>query len=58
MDISKVEKEKSFVSGTTFFIYKKEDKKAKIKFNFYNYKDVKIFEDKLRNKNISVYNLG
>ena len=58
LDISKVEKEKSFVSGTTFFIYKKEDKKAKIKFNFYNYKDVKIFEDKLRNKNISVYNLG
>ena len=39
-------------------LYKKEDKKAKIKFNFYNYKDVKIFEDKLRNKNISVYNLG
>ncbi|XQC05578.1 hypothetical protein ACOAJ8_00070 [Arcobacter cryaerophilus gv. pseudocryaerophilus] len=56
-DIHKVEKEKSFITGTTFFIYKKEDKKAKIKFNFYNYKDVKIFEDKLINKNIIVDNL-
>ena len=58
LDISKVEKGKSFIIGTTFFIYKKDDKKAKIKFNFYKYKDVKIFEDKLRNKNITVDNLG
>ena len=57
-DIFRIEKEQSFISGTSFFIYTKEDRKAKIKFNFYNYKDVKIFEDKLRNKNISVYNLG
>ncbi|RBQ27949.1 hypothetical protein [Aliarcobacter vitoriensis] len=57
LDISKVEKEKSFVSGITFFIYTKNDKKPKIKFNFYNYKNVLTFEDKLKNKNISIDNL-
>ncbi|MFW3441026.1 hypothetical protein ACN9J6_05740 [Aliarcobacter butzleri] len=57
LDISKVEKEKSFIIGTTFFIYTKNDKKSKIKFNFYNYEDVLTFEDKLKNKNISIDNL-
>ncbi|WP_418180471.1 hypothetical protein ACNSOL_10875 [Aliarcobacter lanthieri] len=57
LDISKVEKEKSFIIGTTFFIYTKNDKKSKIKFNFYNYKDVLTFEDKLKNKNIPIDNL-
>ncbi len=56
-DILKVEKEKSFFSGISFFIYSKEDKKVKIKFNFYNYDDVTIFEDKLKNKNILINNL-
>ncbi|MDN5054320.1 hypothetical protein [Aliarcobacter butzleri] len=57
LDISKVEKEKSFIIGTTFFIYTKNNEKAKIKFNFYNYEDVLTFEDKLKNKNISIDNL-
>ena len=35
-DIFRIEKEQSFISGTSFFIYTKEDRKAKIKFNFYD----------------------
>lgn len=46
-DISKIKKEKSFISGTSFFLYTRDDEKAKIKFNFYNYSDVMDFENKL-----------
>ena len=43
----KYKKEKSFISGTSFFLYTRDDEKAKIKFNFYNYSDVMDFENKL-----------
>ena len=56
-DIFRIEKEQSFISGTSFFIYTKEDRKAKIKFNFYDDIDTMDFEDKLKNKNISIHNL-
>lgn len=56
-NIFRIEKEKSFIRGMSFFIYSKENKEATIKFNSHDATNIMNFENKMKNKNISINNL-